>query len=717
MNNVLKRMSHLLALSFVAVAGILSFSNARFSETLAASNQEPAVAEEAPASKQYSAADFAAEEEANSEEIGVSITQSNLTENSQSLSFTFRSKTVVGYQTAKKNYIVQIDDTNFGGEDNPASDDYERLDPESGLPIFDGLVLFVLGSSSSQNSDVYLPSTLTKAGKFIIQVNRIAAHAVTELGEEYHNKNTWNKITNIYIPDTITQVEAGAFTGFATAGEDTKIYYQGNSLPAGFEAGWTDAPDNRITCSRTSYKERERAAFTSGKVDDLEDELGRPINFILGCQKKNEPYRPLIVQYDKVVKENDAIKSRETIYEELPLTKSLTNTSGDTYDAVGPMALNSYSRLLSYRLAANEEIDDNSIYFHNIYKASKSSVIDTSKAYFVKAVISYGEKQHLSNLISYKASFDSHFAGFSMFSLTMDKNLSITSKKYSEPHSLYLDVKTEMYEQNKLKILEGKTKIRYSLYNLYNSSYHIQYTGKGGALKDIVVPIKTEASTLVLDHHKNNTVSILLKDATIRNMLDENGNKSYTDYAIEKVKLFELKDITVQMDLLATSDSGSVSVLGKSSIGYKFAYITVINTTALKVFNWDLFLIIFFFAYLVVYSAAAFGVYKYMKEKYKNDEFRRVNDKLFLKKAILGGLGLGEVLYAILFIVMRTTFFTSTIVVFNPTDPLLIAFSIVGMIIIGYFIVYLVKTIKVNNERKRILRLKLNEDVDDDGTK
>ena len=271
-----------------------------------------------------------------------------------------------------------------------------------------------------------------------------------------------------------------------------------------------------------------------------------------------------------------------------------------------------------------------------------------------------------------------------------------------------------MYEQNKLKIKEGSTKIRYSLYNLYNSSYHIQYQGNDG-LKDVVIPIKTVVSNLVLENQKNNVVSILLKDSDIRNMEVE-GQKPYKDYSINKVKLFELQNITIQMDLLAKSESGSVSVLGKSQISYKFACVTVINNKNINVFNWDLFLIFFLIGYLVVYSGATFGVYKYMKEKYKNDEFRRVNDKKFLKKAIIGGLGLGEVLYAIIFIIMRTTFFTSTIVVFNPTDPLLIGFSIVGLIIIGYFIVYLVKTIKVNNERKKILRLKLNEDVADDGT-
>ena len=72
---------------------------------------------------------------------------------------------------------------------------------------------------------------------------------------------------------------------------------------------------------------------------------------------------------------------------------------------------------------------------------------------------------------------------------------------------------------------------------------------------------------------------------------------------------------------------------------------------------------------------------------------------------------------AIVFILMRVSGFANTIVAFNPTDPILIVFAVAGMIIGGYFIVLLVKAIKVEKERRKAIRLKLNEDVEDDGTK
>ena len=50
---------------------------------------------------------------------------------------------------------------------------------------------------------------------------------------------------------------------------------------------------------------------------------------------------------------------------------------------------------------------------------------------------------------------------------------------------------------------------------------------------------------------------------------------------------------------------------------------------------------------------------------------------------------------------------------FNLNGPL---WFISAMIIVGYFIKYLVGVIKANKERRRIIKLKLNEDIEDDGT-
>ena len=661
--------------------------------------------------------DFSDETEVDEQEIGVSISQSTLTSTSQSLTVTFRSKTLSGFKTAMSNYIIGIDDANYTGDpSDPAPEGYDVYDEETGLPLFEGYVAYVTGSGSKNNKDVYLPSKMTYAGRFTIKVTTIASGAVKTTAVSDSIQNTWTytsggeqvaRITNIYIPSSIEKVEASAFVGMPTDGS-VKIHYEGTSLPSEvFEDGWVDVDvtdTNLIDVSASSYdKPKQKSASAVGGSVELPDPLGRPLSFILGYIDAEKSY-PLTIQYDLVTSSNGS-ETRETKYEALPLV----NTR-NPYDACGPIAKNSYSRTLGYKLAPGESIDDTSVIFHNILKTYKDedgkTHIDFTARYFAQPTIGYHEKQTIDNLVKIRASSNSTFAGYSMFTMKMDRNLSITSEKYPQPHSLYWDVKTDVYEQNKANIKSGKTKIRYLLYNLYNSSYHFVYVGANNQLKDIVVPVKTVVSYQSLEDNNDNLVSVLLKNSSVA-----------PDFNASKVRLFELMNITIQMDLITTNDSGSVSLLGKSAISYKFAYITVIDTTHdIEVFNWDLFLTLFFVGFVVVYAAAAFGVYKFLKEKFKNDEFRRVNGKKFIKQAVLGGLGLGEVLLAVLFLIMRTAGFKNTIVVFNPTDPLLIATAIIGLIIVGYFIVYVVKLIKAEKERRKAIRLKLNEDVEDDGT-
>ena len=724
MKNIKKMMSRFVILSLLAGAvGFASaFSASRQFDKVKADGEETTV------TTGYTASDFEDEEAVNPDSLTADITQSTTTDTSQSLTITFRSVTGTAFKSSAGNYLVEIDDENYTGDiSSPAPEGYSRIDEESGLPIFHGVVYRVVGGANKNSQSVFIPSTLTRDERLIIQIDTILGDCVVPSpaeGEE-EIKNSWKnpdqspRITDIYIPNTITNVADGAFTGVPSEG--VTIHYEGTSIPEGFSEHWTDAPESALDIREDSYSV---ARFKNAGVGGTED-IGVPDNFILGCQRgeaggkydSDDYNKPLIIEYTK----NKADGSQEVVYEELPLI----NTVGNNYDGVGVISAKTYTRLLGYKLAEGESIEDNTIVFHNILRfydpeEGRGNLINPEKQYFAKARITYPEKQKLSNLVTFKAAQNSTFLGYSMFTLTMDKNLSITSEKYPEPHSLYLDVKSDMYEQNILKIKEGKTIIRYSLYNLYNSSYHFQYIGAGGVKKDIVVPISTAISYQTLDHVKGNKVSILLKNSEVWKRLDKAGvpnAEQYKDFAAEKVTLFELKDITIQMDLMTKSDSGSTSVLGKSQISYKFAYLTVVDQEkTINVFNWNIFLLVFLLSYMALYAVGAFIMYRVLKEKFKNDEFRRVNNKKYLKSAILGGLGSLVIVTAILFIIMRVSGFQNTIVSFNPTDPLLIGFSIAGIIIFGYFVVLLVKLIKTEKERRKIIKLKLNEDVEDDGT-
>ena len=705
MKHNVKTVSRFLLLSLTLGCGFFALGQNNHRLTAAHAEGEASPTQQ----RAYTAADFADEIPVDPEQLDVSLIQSTTTDTSQSLNFAFKSKTFQANIGSRYNdIIVCVTDPAYTGDNNaPVKEGFDNYDEETGLPIFDGSILYIL--KETRDREVYIPSTYVYSETFIISISSIGSNCVSadphyngEYGSSswYAEDGVTLKYDAIHIPNTVKTISANAFTGVPA---EVSITYEGASIPDGFVTGWTDATNITFnTYGRESYKNRPLGL----PVTDVKDELGRPVNFCLGVKPDGVKYvgdaydRPLVIEFDVVDKANPNGTPLRHIFEELPLT----NTNGSAYDSVGRISNLSYSRLYGYKLASNEMIKVESITFHNIMKFGEGVNINTSQRYSAKPA-KIAQTLDLSNIVTFKASSNSTFAGYSMFSLTMDKRLDLVSDKYPEPHSLYLDVKSDFYEQNRSKIEQGLTEIRYSLYNLYLSSYHFIYEGSGGQLKDVTVPISTAISYQTLDKDNGNVVSVILKDSEVA-----------PDFSADKVRTFEIVNLTIQMDLLTTSDSGSKAMLAKSQASYKFAYLTVVNNEKISVFNWNIFLIIFLVAYIALFAGAAFALYKYKKEKYKNDEFKRVNDKKYLKSSVLYGLGFMVIAYAIIFIFMRAVGFANTIVAFNPSDPLLIAFAIAGMIIGGYFIVLAIKSIKTERERRKAIRLKLNEDVEDDGT-
>lgn len=729
MKNRKNMLSGLLFLSLLTTVGLsVGLSHKRFNAANATDNQFIGV-------NSAMDRDFSLETEVDPAELNVSITQSTTTSNSQAITFNFRSRTAIGFQPAASNYIVQVNDANFSGDvKNPAADGYTRvekvIDEDTGepkvdeegnevtLPVFDGMVSFITGSSNKRQKTIYLPSHFVKEGRLVVMVNTLCTNAVSTDGAEYHGKNTWfnnkgdAKIENIYIPKEIEIAESHALVGVPA---DVNIYIEGDSLPAGFAHDWTDAQASQIHFDPECYTslETDNRNAKSGPVEvtDLEE----AVDFILGY-KSNSNYedakydQPLILEYDVITTAEDGSKTTQKVQRELDI-----ESTRNPYDGIGSIGKVSFARTVNIALEHNQEVDDESVVVHNIYKLQLDSTgvpvspyaPDLEHAYFYKPLIDYNAKIDLSDLLTYKEDQTSTFAGYSLFSLRMSKNLEHTSAKYPEKHSIYLDLNSAIYEQNKIGIAKGTTSIRYSLYNLYKASYYFQYKGSDGTLKEVVVPVNLPSGVTyqTLNSNTNEKVSMMLKNSDVA-----------PDFSAEKVVKFEIRDLTVQMDLFSTSSSGSTTILGKSAVAFTFAYIEVFNRENKGVFDYNIFIIIFIVAFVLLYAAASFVLFKIQKEKYKNDEFRRVNNKKFFKSAAVGGVGASLFALAVLFIVIRFTGFRNTFITYNPADPFVIAFAVAGLIAFGYFVVYLIKAIKVEKERRKTIRLRLNEEVVDDGT-
>ena len=79
--------------------------------------------------------------------------------------------------------------------------------------------------------------------------------------------------------------------------------------------------------------------------------------------------------------------------------------------------------------------------------------------------------------------------------------------------------------------------------------------------------------------------------------------------------------------------------------------------------------------------------------------------------------GLAIVILALMFIIFRFEAFNNAVVVYNPIDAYVIVFAVAAVITIGYYIKFFYTMIKTNLEKKKAIKLKLDEDVQDDGTK
>lgn len=117
-----------------------------------------------------------------------------------------------------------------------------------------------------------------------------------------------------------------------------------------------------------------------------------------------------------------------------------------------------------------------------------------------------------------------------------------------------------------------------------------------------------------------------------------------------------------------------------------------------------------------VYIAVSLVLFFVFSKKYKDDEFRRVNPRLYWKTNILGLLAIDSVLMFIEFTAVRVNLISNSLPIFNPADAFICAFAVASLLLVGYFIKYFYILFKAKYERRRNEKLKMNNNVIDDGT-
>ena len=525
------------------------------------------------------------------------------------------------------------------------------------------------------------------------------------------------------------------------------------SDPEGWAPGWNHGATVNYGVAFPEEKAEPLSKAGASMYGDIKQ------NFILGWYPKEGEQKPLVLEY-KLHGQN------ESSYFAFPPSKD-----SSIFECVGK-EISDYTKALYCDVPLNpgESIDFDSVILHNIYRAKKNDAgesitePDFSQGYSIVPKQGFVRVYSIDDFISCSFSGLSTFAGYT----AIDTNINLSET------NVYEHLKPNYYNTYKDDIAAGKYKIRYRISSLTICSFRTtfvsplsegkKYTikaddplkmmGEDGEYKrvntlqsgdkivldnggvvsltyiapntekddkgnDIIVSysfivsnsgvykfqkdikIDTPIKQVVLNKQSDNKISFLLKDSAV-----------FETFSTKNLRSVSFAGLYMQLDLVSPR-----SIIARSNALTRFGFYSIMPYSESSTsFDINAFLLILALIYLCAFVVLAIALYFYLKNKYKNDEFKRMKNKPYIIKSILFLFGSMVVFFDIIFIILRAVAFNNAIVVYNPVDAFIIVLSVLSVIIIGYFIKYLVGVIKTNKERRRILKLKLNEDVEDDGT-
>lgn len=672
---------------FCASLGVASVAAFAFSLSSARMTPVKALNEESASNEVsfYDDSSFAGEAEIGAEELLVKATSSTKTTMGESFTIAF-STGGTGYQDSTQTFTVAPTDSTFSTyydefveltteEKEAIQEQYNEGEYET--QAFSGQI-YSLNYTNSDYANLVVPRTLSRGIFFRFDISEIAPEALTEA-------TVSSGVTSVSIPNTITDLYEDSFPDTLTSSFVFNVEYEESEVPSTWAAGWSHGATVNYGYDFSNIIEKQQNAKIAGSTVEYGD---KDKNYIIGYYPSEGTQYPLVMSYQLV-------DSDETLYYEFE--KSTTSSKGAVYDSVG-YYLYGYSNSLfadiALDLSEGGEIDFSTVKIHNIFFANKvdnSYVPDFEHPYYSCPLQNYSKTLDITDLVTYEFNGISTFSGYTAIDLIMNQTGDET----------YATMKSSLCKQYADNLESGSMYVRYRLTSLNSCSFETVYEKNG---QDVVqeVAISTPVPQHVLSSKNNNFVSFLFKNSNMG-----------SGFSAKSVRQLSFVSFYITLDLYDSS-TGKVA---RSEYNVRFGFLMVMpysdNTS---IFDINTMLIIMISSYAVLYVAGAIGLFFYRKNKYKNDEFRRVKPKSFFLKAILGLFGSLVVILCVTFIVIRATAFNNAIVVFNPVDAYIIVTVIASVLIIGYFIKYMVGVTKANQERKKAIKLRLNEDVAEDGT-
>lgn len=403
-------------------------------------------------------------------------------------------------------------------------------------------------------------------------------------------------------------------------------------------------------------------------------------SYMLGYYGEGVDYKPLTFFYN-VTKADGTVEERSTVG-----TKGSVNNA---YDGVGAeISGDTFSSNADLYIGKDETVDISSLKFINIFLATRPTgvgeyVPDYANPYFLqKPSIAKAAKTNLiqNDFLSCQLDRVSSFQGYT----------TLECSYVNHSFDMYKTLLTT-YADHEKAIKSGDEIVRYRFNGLSNSFYIVNYIDGTNFTKQI------SGTTYLFLNAEKGKISFFL-----------NG----VDFS--KVSSFYLGGAILKIDMIYASSKKDV--VG-SALSYRFGAVNFAPANgSYQRTDFNSTLIVAAIVYLFAFAGASVALYFYKKNKYKNDEYLRVNDKIYRKNAITAFFGIGIALMTGLFIYGRAVLLNNSLVVYNPSDAYIIVFAVATIIFIGYYVKFFVTLAKAHHEKVMSDRLKLNDTKADDGT-
>ena len=630
-----------------------------------------------------------------SSELTCSVVSASRTGSTEAVGVRFGSKLIEAFPngTMRSDVFVVPTDPNFNLDKVTAEcDEAKKKAEEAGetyVPLeFDAAVYRIVRKNQSH---INIPSIVKYGTRFVMNVTTIYANACCDNNGIAH----YEKIEEIVIPKTITTIEAGAFY---EAPENIKFLCEApqsykdeeGATIVTYPEDWTNATP---TYEYVLDEDDEDALIVSTTIPS---KFGIGADFIIGYESEDYDY-PAYMEYKLDKKNGDSWVEENTVrYIKLPIV-----STNNPYNAVGTkIGLTESIPYVNVPISTDTRVNLGSIVVHNIYGALQEQTPEGKyTGRFIPDIAKGPRKAVPVNMVSFVPTFDQYFdakpLSFATFGRYFEFRSHFVRQKGDTGYGVYPSLAPLAFSAQKANIDKGIVQIRYQFANLNQTSYIFHLKDGRQITERIATPINYFHVGEVED------VSFLC-------------DLSKFDFALPDIVKVELANFTIKADLY-NKDKNSIIVKSESAI--RFANLAIVPEAATLPHS-DLGVVfgIVYACYVAGFALLAVAYYFYAKRRFRNDEFRRMNKKKYVVAAIKNFIGFAFVLSAILFIVGRWGLFPTSVVTFNPMDPFVIVFTIIALIFIGFTIKNFVVSIKNARKRAEAARLRLDEDVDDDGT-